>query len=64
MLLQIFQYFSCPFWPRFFLDGDGVSVVTSSGIQAMTIAGTRVDFTRTSYLLKVQIEVYKVQART
>ena len=37
-----------------------MSVVTSGGIQAMMFAGTRVGFTRTSYLLKVQVETYKM----
>ena len=41
-----------------------MSVATSSGVQAMTVAGTRGRFTRTSHLLKVQVETYKVQSRT
>ena len=43
-----------------FLDRDKTSVVMSSGIQAMMVAGTRDRFTGTSYLLKVQVETYKV----
>ena len=48
---------------RFFLDRDKTSVATSSRFQVMTIARTRGRFTRTSYLLKVQVETYKVQSR-
>ena len=52
------------YWPRFFLDGDETSVVTSSEVQVIMVTGTRSRFTRTSYLLKVQVETYKMQSRT
>ena len=45
---------------RFFPDSDEMSVATSSGFQATTVAGQRGRFTRTSYLLEVQVETYKV----
>ena len=41
-----------------------MSVVTPSGVQAMMATGTRDRFIRTSYLLKVQVETYKMQLRT
>ena len=41
-----------------------MSIAMSSGVQATAVAGARNRFTRTSYLLKVQVETYKVQART
>ena len=37
-----------------------MSVAMSSGVQAMTVIGTRSGFTRTSCMLKVQAETYKV----
>ena len=37
-----------------------MSVVMSSGIQTTMVTGARGRFTRTSYLLKVQVETYKV----
>ena len=39
-------------------------VVTSSEIQMTTVAGVRGRFTRTSYLLEVQVEIYKIRSRT
>ena len=48
------------YWSRFFLDGDEMFVVTSTGVQVTMAAGTRGRFTRTSYMLKVQIKTYKV----
>ena len=48
------------YWPRFFLDGDKTAVVTSSEVQATTVTGAGGRFTRTSYLLKVHVETYKV----
>ena len=50
------------YWPRFFLDRDKTSVVMSSEVQVITVTGTRGRFTRTSYLLKVQVETYKMQS--
>ena len=41
-----------------------MSVVMLSRIQAMMVTRTRDRFIRTSYLLKVQAETYKVQLRT
>ena len=52
------------YWSRFFLDGDETSVAMPSGVQVMMATGTRDRFTRTSYLLKVQVETYKMQLRT
>ena len=52
------------YWSRLFLDGDEMSVVMLSRIQAMMVTRTRDRFIRTSYLLKVQEETYKVQLRT
>ena len=41
-----------------------MSVAMSGEVQATMVTGARGRFTRTSYLLQMQVETYKVQSRT